>query len=94
MTSAGYISNQLCPTVPEHGKCHLQSNGYYCPHHDHDHPAATKNYWHFDEWEQIKSLPTDTAETNGNLKIKIEKPNVRPAKTSHRRTRKANRPKV
>lgn len=54
MQLSGYISDQHCPADPSHGETHYMAPGHYCPHHGHDMPAATKNWWTEDEWQAVK----------------------------------------
>lgn len=75
MTASGYIADRRCPGNPEHGiVLDMRGGGHYCPHHDHDFPTTTKNFWRDDEFEAAKSLPTSTPAPTANRKIKIEKP--------------------
>ena len=84
VTRAGYISDRSCPSHPAHGEAlGMRDGGYYCPHHDHDFPAITKNFWHEDEFETAKSLTLAQPATS-NVKIKIEKPNRRVATRKRR----------
>jgi hypothetical protein len=90
MTSAGYITDQRCPSNPEHGRCWDQASGMFCPHSDH-HINSTQFFWTFDQWETIKSLTTGTEAPNEHRKLKLESPSRRFAKPNHRRARKTNR---
>lgn len=84
---AGYLTDDLCPTKPEHGRCqHMGDGNYWCPHHEHKFPIATQAYWHPDEWEAIKSLPTPDP-APANVQPQIEKKNGRRQTRNHRRSR-------
>lgn len=74
MTRAGYISDRRCPGNPEHGPVlGMRQGGYYCPHHTHDFPTESKNWWNEDEFEQAKLAPVP--QPNG--KQKLETPSDR-----------------
>lgn len=56
MVAGGYITDRRCPGTPEHGVVmDMRDGGHYCPHHDHDFPVLTKNFWRDDEFEVAKS---------------------------------------
>ena len=86
VTLSGYITDRTCPTDPTHGNViGLDGVGQYCPHHGHDMPAVTKNIWREDEFTAAKSPTTGTVASNGNVKIKLEKPIRRPTKKARRK---------
>ena len=75
---SGYITDRTCPVTPEHGALRdMRDGGHYCSHHAHDVDPMTKSFWTGDEFEAAKSLPTNTATTNGNVKIAVNKPQRR-----------------
>lgn len=83
MIRGGYITDRTCPGDASHGAVvGMRDGGHYCPHHDHDFPVLTKNFWRDDEFEAAKSAtsPTDAAAPR---KI-IVKPKRRPAKRNKR----------
>jgi len=88
MTSAGYM-DQICPTDPEHGKALAMDNGMYCPHAGHTSPTSpTQSYWHYDEWEAVKSSDqVKSPTTSATPKPRAIPLRNRNAKRSRRRSR-------
>jgi len=82
MTSAGYM-DQICPTNPEHGKALAMDNGMYCPHAGHTSPTSpTQSYWHYDEWEAVKSSEpvksVPAAPSRTPRAVSLRKPHAKP----------------
>lgn len=78
MTAAGYISDQLCPSNPSHGKALDYAKGMHCPHAEHYQGETSQNFWTWNEWEALKST-------------ELEQPRPQPR---HRGPRKADRTPV
>ncbi len=73
---SGYISDQSCPSHPEHGEVFgMATGGYYCSHHTHDFPTISQSWWTEDQWQEAKSLtiPDDHPTYIAPRKIAIRK---------------------